>query len=187
MIRIALAAAALAASVAAHAQTPTPSSPAKKELVAKVLQLQQPGVDAVARQLIQQPIMQIMQQANIAVQQRVAADRREAVARDMQADARQYAEDMYPAAREQATKLAPTVLGPMLEEKFTEEELRQLIAIIESPINRKYQALGSQMQRALAEKLVADMRPTLQTKLRTLQTTMAARIAPAASGAGAGK
>jgi uncharacterized protein len=151
-----------------------------------VLQLQQPGVNNVARQLVTQPAAQMMQQAGIALQQRVAADRREAVARDIQADMRKYAEEMGPIAQEKATKMAPGVLGPILEEKFSEDELRQLIAIIESPINRKYQALGPEMQKTLAEKLVAEMRPVIEPKLRNLQKTVAGRLAPAASGA-AGK
>jgi hypothetical protein len=40
--------------------------------------------------------------------------------------------------------------APMLEEKFTEDELKQLIAIIESPVNRKYQA-WAEMQKAWRE------------------------------------
>ena len=63
-----------------------PASAAKKELVAKVLKLQQTGVDIVARQLIEQPAAQMMQQAGIALQQRVAADRREAVGIDIKAE-----------------------------------------------------------------------------------------------------
>ncbi|MBK8527138.1 MAG: hypothetical protein IPL57_08565 [Rubrivivax sp.] len=187
-VALSLAAGLFAASAGVSAQTAStsPSSPAKKELVAKVMKLQQPGIDGVARQLVQQPAAQMMQQAGIALQQRVAADRREAVARDIQADMRKYVEEVEPTAREKAGKLAPAILGPILEEKFSEDELRQLITIIESPVNRKYQALGGEMQRALAEKLVAEMRPTMEIKLRALQQTVAARLQPAAS-APAGK
>ncbi|MBK7261703.1 MAG: hypothetical protein IPI03_07335 [Rubrivivax sp.] len=152
--------------------------------MAKVMKLQQPGIDGVARQLVQQPAAQMMQQAGIALQQRVAADRREAVARDIQADMRKYVEEVEPTAREKAGKLAPAILGPILEEKFTEDELKQLIAIIESPINRKYQALGAEMQKALAEKLVAEMRPVMEPKLRNLQQAVGAR---AARGVGTGR
>lgn len=176
----------LAAPLLAVAQkTPSaPASAAKKELVAKVLKLQQPGVDNVARLLIQQPVAQMLQQVAPALQQRVAADRREAVARDIQADARKYVEDLEAIAKDKADKLAPGVLGPILEEKFNEDELRQLIAIIESPVNRKYQSLGGEMQKALAEKLLAEMRPLMEPKLLALQQTVAGRLAPAASGPG---
>lgn len=187
MIRIALAATLAAVTAVASAQTQTPApaaaSAAKKELVAKIIKLQQPGIEGVARQLVQQPAAQMLQQAGIAIQQRVAADRRQAVAVDIQADARKYAEELTPVAIERANKLAPAVIAPMLEEKFSEDELKQLIAIIESPVNRKYQAMGADMQKALAEKLVAELKPTLEPKLRSLQQGMAARLAPSASGA----
>jgi uncharacterized protein len=188
MIQATLMAGLLAASTLAVAQTATaPSTPAKKELVAKVLKLQQSGVDTVARQLIEQPAAQMMQQAGIALQQRVAPDRREAVATDIKADVRKYVDEMGPVAKDRASKLAPSVLGPILEDKFTEDELKQLIAIIESPVNRKYQSLGGEMQKALADKLVAELRPQLEPKLRSLQQTVANRLAPAASGPAPGK
>ncbi len=183
MIRYALAGGLLAASLFAQAQTASapPSSAAKKELVAKVIKLQQPGIDAVARQLVDLPVMQMLQQAGIALQQRVAADRRQAVAADIQADARKYAEEMGPVARERVNRLAPGVIAPVLEEKFTEDELKQLIAIIESPVNRKYQAMGPELQKALTEKLLAEMRPTMEPKFKALNQTIAKRLAPAAS------
>ena len=182
MIRFALAAGLMATSLLAHAQSaPSPSSPAKKELVAKIIKLQQPGIDSVARQVVEVPAMQMLQQAGAALQQRVSADRRQAVAADIQADARKYVEEMGPTARERATRLAPGIIAPILEEKFSEDELKQLIAIIESPVNRKYQALGAEMQKALTEKLVAEIRPTIEPKLKALNQSIGNRLAPAAS------
>ncbi|MCC7150702.1 MAG: hypothetical protein IT501_01780 [Rubrivivax sp.] len=173
----------------AQGATSAPASAAKKELAARIVKLQQPGIDMLARQLVEAPVMQIMQQAGVALQQRVAADRRQAVANDIQADARKYAEEMNPIAREKATKLAPGIVQPILEEKFTEDELRQLITIIESPVNRKYQALGPDMQRALGEKLVAELKPALEPRLKALAQTVGSRLQPAgaASGATSGK
>lgn len=181
--RIALIGGLLAVTLAAHAQTTagTGSSPAKKELAARIVKLQQPGIDALARQLVEQPAMQIMQQAGLALQQRVAPERRQAVAADIQADARKYAEEMNPLVRDKATQLAPGVLQPILEEKFTEDELKQIIAIIESPVNRKYQALGPEMQRALGEKVVAEVKPTIEPKLKALAQTVGGRLQPPAA------
>lgn len=187
MIRSLIACGLLAASFGAQAQAASApsSSPAKKELVAKVIKLQQPGVEAVGRLLVEQPLVQMMQGAGAALQQRVAADRREAVARDIQADLRKVADELVPQSRERALKLAPGVIAPMLEERFTEDELKQLVTILESPVNRKYQAMGGEMQKALSEKLVAEMRPVLEPKLKALQQTISGRLAPApATGGG---
>jgi hypothetical protein len=46
--------------------------------------------------------------------------------------------------------------APCWRRSFTEDELKQIIAILESPVNRKFQAHGPDMQRALGEKLVAE-------------------------------
>ena len=55
------------------AQT-TPASPAKKELVAKLLQLQQPGIETVARGLVERPALMLMQGAGNVMQTRIPPD-----------------------------------------------------------------------------------------------------------------
>lgn len=184
MIRITLTAGLLALSMSAFAQGASqPASAAKKTLASKVVALQQPAVENVAKQLVEQPALQMMQQAGVALQQRVAPDRREAVARDIQADARKYAEELNPVVKDKALKLAPTVLGPILEERFTEDELKQLVALLESPAYRKYQAMGGEMLKALGEKLVAEVKPTIEPRLRALNQSIGNRLTPSASGA----
>lgn len=173
-------------SLAAAAQSPAASGGGgKKALVAKVLQLQQPGIEGVARLLVEQPAMQMLQAAGVALQQRVAAERREAVGQDIQADVRKFVEEAVPQVRKRALELAPTTIAPLLEERFSEDELRQLISILESPVNRKFQAMGPEMQRGLVEKLAAEVRPQLDPKFRALQQGIAGRlgITPPAAGA----
>jgi hypothetical protein len=175
---------ALAAAGLAQAQTPLPANATKKELVARVLQLQQPGIELMARQMTEQPAVRFMQQAAGALQ-RVAEDRREAMARDIEADVRKYVEETTPIVRDRAVKLAPTTIGPILEEKLTEDELRQIIAVLESPVQRKFQSLAPDMQRALGEKLVAESRADVEAKLRALDQVVSKRLgltpAPGAS------
>lgn len=162
----------------AHAQ-----GNSKKELVARLLQLQQPSIEALARNIVERPAVQMMQSAGAAMQAQVPPSKRDAVAKSVDADIRKFVDEASPLLAERAVKLAPSVYGAQMEERFSEDELKQLIAIIESPVNRKYQAMGADMQKALAEKLVAELKPTLEPKLRSLQQGMAARLAPSASGA----
>ena len=172
---------ALLAANPALAQAATPADAQKRALVARVLELQQPGIENAARLLTEQPAVQMLQQAVMAVQQRVPAERREAVARELQAEARRYAEETVPLVRQAATRLAPLTIGSVLEARFTSEELRQLIAALDAPAYRKFQQLGGDMQRALGEQLVAETRGTLEPRLRALQQTMAERINAAAA------
>ncbi len=180
MIKATLLAAAIA--VAGSAQAQAPASPAKKELIARVLKLQQSDIENAARGLIEQPAMQLGQQAGQALQ-RLPAERRDAVAQDIQADLRKYVDETGPIVRERAIKLAPSTLGTVLDERLSEDELRQIVALLESPTVKKFQALFPDMQRALTEKLVAETRSEVEPRLRALQQSVGQRlgVAPAAS------
>jgi len=184
-----LAATLMAAAPLAGAQSPaTASSPAKKELVQKVLTLQQPAIENMARQMIEVPAARLMQQASPVLQQKIAADKREAVAQEIQADVKKYVDEAVPIVRERALKLGPSTIGAMLEEKFTEDELKQIIAALESPVFRRYNAMGNDMQRVLGEKLVAETRGTIEPKMQALRQALDRRlgIAPTPAGAASG-
>jgi uncharacterized protein len=178
------------ANATATAATAAGASPAKKELVGRILKLQQGGVEQLARGMAERPAAQLMQQAAMALQT-MPTEKREATARDIEADVRKFAEDTVPALQSRAVKLAPSTIGAMMEERFTEEELREVLAFLESPTNRKFQGMAADMQRALSEKLLAESRADIEPKLRKLEQTMATRLgvttrAPAGSGADAG-
>jgi hypothetical protein len=164
----------------AAAQTPAPaqppSSPTKKELVARILKIQQPGIEGMARNLVEQPAMDLMRSAGNALPSRVAKDKQEAVAKDIQADVQKYMAETVPLVQARAVKLAPTTIGSLLEEKFSEDELKQVVAIIESPVYGKFQRMGEDMQKALLEKLVTEMRPTVEPKVRALEQTIGKRL-----------
>ena len=164
----------------AHAQ----STPAKKELVARILVLQQPAIEQTAQALVERPAMQMQQQAVLALQARVAPEKREAVAKNIQADLKKYVDDVGPGARAQAVKLAPTTIGTLLEEKFTEDELKQLIVIIESPVNKKFTQMGGEFQKALGEKLVAQTQATIGPKVKALEQSIAGHLGIPAAPAG---
>jgi hypothetical protein len=195
-----LTAAALSLATLAAAQTPStpaaapavtapasPASPAKKALIARVLELQRAGIENLGMSVVAAPVLQVRQQVGRALQQRIPADKREAVAREIEGDVRKYMEETGPVAREKAWKLAPSTLGTMLDERFTEDELKQVVALLESPVNRKFQSMNGDFQRALSEKVMAESRGTVEPKLRALDQAIAKRlgIAPQAAASGA--
>ena len=170
----------LVLSSVAHAQT----APSKKELVARILVLQQSAIEQTAQTIVERPAMQLQQQAALALQTRVAPEKREAVAKKIQADLKKYVDEVGPGVRQQAIKLAGSTVGALLEEKFTEDELKQLIAIIESPVNRKFTQMGGEFQKALGEKLVAQSQASVAPKVKALEQSIAGHLglptAPAA-------
>ena len=175
--------------VSAQAQATAVNTAAKSELVAKILQLQRPAIEGIATVLAQQPAQQMMQGASVALQSRIAPEKRDAVAKEIQADLKKYADEVVPLVREKAIKMAPTTIGTLLEEKFTEDELRQLIAIMESPVNKKFSQMNGELQKSLGEKLVAETRSIVEPKVKALDATIGKRLGltpPPAQGAGPG-
>ena len=164
------------------AQAQAPSSPAKKDLVARILKLQQPGIETMARGLVEQPAAELMGNAANALPSRVAKDKQDAVAKDIQADIQKYLDDTVPLVQGRAVKLAPTTIGTLLEEKFSEDELKQIVSIVESPVYVKFQQMGTDMQKVLVEKLVADTRPTVEPKVRALEQSVGKRLGVSANG-----
>jgi hypothetical protein len=163
----------------------------KKELVSKVLLLQQPALEGMARNLAEQPAAQLAMQARQYIQN-VPTERREAVVKAIDADLKKYTDEAVPLLRERVIKLAPTTIGPELETNFSEEELKQVIGWLESPVIKRFQTLSPTMQRSLAEKLVSETRGQIEPKLKTLENAMAKHLglpppgsAPAGGGPGA--
>ena len=164
------------------------STASKKELVIKVLQLQQGAIEAVAQGLAERPAAQLMQQAGYALQSKVAPDKREAAAKAIEADVKKYVDEAVPLVRENAVRLAPSTVGAMLEEKFSEDELKQLVAIIESPVNRKFLQMGGELQKVLVDQLVAQTQGAIEPKLKTLEQSISKHLGlPVASAAPAKK
>lgn len=167
------------------------ASPAKKELIARVLELQRPAVEAIGRSVAEQPAAQVMQTVGPFLQQRVEPERREVLAREIEADIRKYIEEATPLARDRAVKLAPSTLGVVLDERMDEAELRQLVAALESPAFRKFEQISGDAQRSFVPKLVEELRPAIAPKVKALNESVAKRLgitqppaAPAAAGNG---
>ena len=154
------------------------TSPAKKELVQRALQLQQPAIENVGNALAGQTANQVLQVVGQALA-RVAADKREALAGELQADVKKFYDEISPTLRDRAGALAPSTIGQALEEKFSEEELKVLVAWLGSPVNRKFQAAAGDMLQGLGQKLVADTRPMIEPKLKALETSMQSKLAAA--------
>ena len=164
------------------AQGTAPS--AKKDLVQKVLTLQQAGIESVGVGIANQTASQVLQVAGQAMG-RVPADKREALGAELQAEVRKFFDDVSPMLRASAVKNAPSTIGVALEEKFSEDELKVLISWLESPVSRKYQQMSPELQQGLGQKLVAERRPEIEAKLKALERGMGATLA-AAVGPGPG-
>lgn len=179
-IKLALLTAALATtSFAALAQD-------KAALIKQFVDLQRPGIESLSRGLVEQSSAPIAQAGSAYLQSQVPADKREAAAKAADAELKRYFDESYPIVRDKAIQLAPGALGPLLEQTFSEDELRQLLAWISSPLSKKYQELNPKMQAALTEKLVAETRGSIEPKMKALDENVAKALgAPTGGGAAA--
>ena len=160
----------------AASAAPAPSSPAKKELVQRVLKLQQGGIERLATAMTEEPAVLLVERASAVIAANVPKERQEAIAKEIQADVQKYLKDTVPQVRKSAQQLAPTTIGALLESKFSEEELRQVVAVMESPAYTKYQQLSGEMQQALQAKLVGDTRATVEPRVQALEKTLGDRL-----------
>ena len=152
----------------------------KAALVKQFIELQRPGIASLARGLVEQSSAPLAQAGSQYLQAQVPADKREAAAKAADAELKRYFDEVYPTVRDRAMQLAPGALAPLLETSFTEDELRQLLAWISSPLAKKYQELNPKMQEALTEKVVLDTRAAVEPKLRALDANVAKALgAPA--------
>jgi hypothetical protein len=147
----------------------------KKELVDRIVLLQQPGVEAMARSMGEQPAAQLVMQARQIIQN-VPADKRDAAVKNIDAELKKYGDDVVPLLRDRAIKIAPTIIGPELDKNFNEAELKQLIDWLESPVIKRFQDLTPSIQRSLSERLVNDTRAQVEPKLTALEAAMAKQL-----------
>lgn len=119
---------------AASAAAPVTIDVAKRPLIDKILTLWHP--ETVALVMVQRPAADALQQSRIAMQGRVSADRQEATLKEIAGDAQRYVDEVTPLAQAAATRQLPGTVGVMLAENFSVDELRQLIAMLESRSRR---------------------------------------------------
>lgn len=153
----------------------------RQALIDKLLTLWH--VEDVAVVMVQRPAASAMEQARIALQGRVSAEKRERTLKDIGVDVQSYVDQASPLARESAQRLVRPTLGPLLLQEFNEEELRQIIALLESPVKKKFEKLVPTLERALGEKVAEDSGAAINPKLQTMTQAVglklrAASIAP---------
>ena len=169
-----------------------PSSPAKKALVQRLLTLQSNDFEDLARNIVGQSLAQMVPAVRQALLQQVPPEKREATGKVIEGDIKMYVDESVTLIRDRAIKLAPSTIGVTIDEKFNEDELKQVIAWLESPLNKKYQQLGPEFRGNFTQKLMVEVRPLVEPKYQALEQKVRSTLGvpgpgSAASGAGPSK
>jgi uncharacterized protein len=166
---------ALAFALAAGSALAQPS-PAKKALIDKIVALQQQGLaDSMAANIVQQPLPQLMNGGRAALQQ-LPPEKREATAKAMDAELKKFIDENVPYLKDKISKAVPGTASALLDERFSEDELKQVVAWAESPVSQKFGLASVELQKAIAQKVMAEAGPTLEGRLKTLQNTLAKQL-----------
>jgi hypothetical protein len=180
---------ALALSLALAAGTAVAEpSPAKKALIDKIVALQQQGMaESLAANIMQGPLSQLTQAGRTALQQQVPAEKREATAKAMDAELKKFVDENVPYLKDKISKSVATTSSALLDERFNEDELKQVLAWAESPVSQKFGAASVELQKAVAQKVLTEAGPTLDGRFKALHATLAKQLGLPAPGASAPK
>ncbi len=177
----------LAASSLAWAQSATPAAGApagKKALAQRVVELQQAALDNIARNVVEQPARQILDAAEGVLQTRVAPEQREGVVKKVQDHVRKYQTDATATLKGRTTQVGHATMGRLLEEKFSETELRQLVASLDAPAYKRFQQTLPEISSEYVQALIKDLAPLIDPQVKTLEANVAAALGVPAGGNG---
>ncbi|HEY0818984.1 MAG TPA: hypothetical protein VGD46_09415 [Rhizobacter sp.] len=181
----------VAATALAHAQNTAipgaPSSAAKKDMVQRLLTIQQPDLEGMMGDLIARPARQIIADAEEILHTRIAPEKRQDAIKKIQEAINKYRDETSPLMRERAGKIAQTSIGPVLEEKYSEEELKQLVAMLESPVYKKYQQGMPDLTKAYGQAVLKELEPSVQPKVVALQQSIGKALSDSAGAAAPAK
>ncbi len=152
----------MSTALSAHAQS-------KKELVQKLISIQQASLESTAKGLAEAPARQLVAAAQPILAQGVAPEKREATAKLVDAEIKKYLDAAGPIVRASTIKMSQGAISSAIDEKFTEDELKQLVVMLDSPVLKKYQTVLPELSKALVEQVVQDARPQVDPKLQAAQ------------------
>ena len=158
----------------------------KKELATRIVNLQKTqDMDAL--------IAQLAGTANRAVVEtwlprldNMPAARQKAVADQLDVELKKFNDDVVRLIKTRNERVSLDVLVPAYSERFTADELKQLVAFLESPVIRKYYAANPHMANLLAQKLVDATRADVQARTKEFDTRAARIVGGTTSRTGTG-
>jgi len=159
---------------------------AKKALATKLAQLQlKTDGAAMADQLTGSAVQPIVAGWSQRLDETVPPARQKDVRDKLDAELKKFADNTHKAVEAQVGKSAEAALVPIFMEKLSEDEMKTIIAYMESPASAKLQALGADATDAWAKRIIEATRSQVEAGAKTFESA-ANRIVGAAGGSGSG-
>lgn len=155
--------ASLALSTAVHAQTADP----KLEWATKAVTLQQgPELERLVGQLADSATQDILQNWGPKLQSDVAPAKMEQAKEGLNAELKKYFDDVSTTINNKVGKVSSNALIPAYMERFSLDELKQLVAFFESPAIKKYQSAAPELGSLFVKQLIDETRADVATRTR---------------------
>lgn len=155
---------------------------AKRALAVKLAQMQQQADgEAMTEQLTASAVQPLLAGWSQRLDETVPPAKQKEVRDKLDVELKKYADTAQKAIEAQTAKTAESALVPIFMEKLTEDELKTIIAYLESPVSAKFQALGQEATNAWAQKIIEATKPTVESSAKTFETA-ANRIVSSATG-----
>lgn len=172
--------AACAASTGAMAQD------SKKVLATKLAQMQAKSDGAtMANQLTAEAVQLPLSTWSQRLDESVPPARQKDVRDKLDVELKKFADNTHKAIDAQVSKAAEAALVPVFMDKLSEDEMKTIIAYMESPASAKLQALGADATDAWAKRIIEATRSQVEAGAKTFESA-ANRIVGAAGGSGSG-
>jgi uncharacterized protein len=150
----------------------------KSALARQIVKLQQgPELDRLVQQLSTAAVQPEAVRWGQNVAANVPKEQQQKIVADIDVELRKFAADAQKIIQEKLKVVAEDVLVPAYTERFTEEELQQLVAFFGSPAVRKYQEVAPQIANQLVQKVVEASKPGIVERAKTFNAA-AGKILP---------
>jgi hypothetical protein len=150
-------------SASALAQTADP----KVELATKVVALQQgPELERLVQQLSGGATQELIASWGPKLEASVPKAKQQKASEDLNVELKKYSEDANKLIGKQVSKVSADTLVPAYVEKFTLDELKQLVAFFESPAIKKYQTTAPELGNIFVQKLIEASRTDVMARAK---------------------
>lgn len=144
----------------------------KQALAAKLAQLQvQMDGEALTDQLAASAVGPLVARWSQRIEQSVPEAKQEDVVRRLDVELEKLGTGTEQAVRSQLKPAAEAVLVPLYMEKLTEDELKMVIAYLESSASQKFQSLSMEATEAWAQKIVDTTESQVKTKVDAFEAS----------------
>jgi hypothetical protein len=153
----------------------TAAVPAEKQALVQHV-LDKIGLESVGLQMLQAPVADMLQQSRVLIQTRVPADKQEAAMKDVTAEAGKFVEEEAPILRASTQAIVRSDVAPVLAQKFSADELKQLATLLDSPVLAKFESILPELKKTVGENLAKANQAQIKPKMAELQNRVGMRL-----------